>query len=137
MNPIIRILIPAVIITIVTACNYQTAESPIGSVDIDAASDLLEKDANVIVLDVRTAEEYAAGHIDGALNIGIADPDFAEKVAKLDRSATYLVHCTANVENGRSAKSLKIMGGLGFNKLLGMQGGIAAWQQSGYPMVEN
>ena len=136
MNHLIRDLISAVLIVVVASCSSQsTTEDPINNVDVDTARDLVAQDETVIVLDVRTPKEYEIGHIKGALNINIAEADFSERVSKLDRDKTYIVHCSANVENGRSAKSLKIMSSLGFHKLLNMEGGIAAWEQGGHPLV--
>ncbi len=136
MNHLIRVLISAVLIAFVASCGSQsTTEIPTNNVDVDIARDLVTQDETVIVLDVRTPEEYAIGHIEGALNINIAEVDFSERVSKLDRDKTYIVHCSANVKNGRSAKSLEIMSSFGFDKLLNMEGGIIAWEQSGYPLV--
>ncbi len=138
MNHLIRILISALLIAVVASCDSQnTTEIPKNNVNADTARDLVTQDETVIVLDVRTPEEYAMGHIEGALNINIAEADFSERVSKLDRDKTYIVHCSANVKNGRSAKSLEIMSGLGFDKLLNMEGGIVAWEQSGHPLVRS
>src|SRR5262245_49956905 len=49
------------------------------------------------VLDVRTAREFATGHLPGAINIDINAPDFEQKVAALDKSKSYLVHCAAGI----------------------------------------
>jgi rhodanese-related sulfurtransferase len=131
-------LISAVLIAVVASCSSQsTTENPINNVVVDVARDLVAQDVTVIVLDVRTPKEYVMGHIEGALNINIAETDFSERVSELDRDKTYIVHCSANVENGRSAKSLEIMSSLGFDKLLNMEGGIVAWEQSGHPLVRN
>ncbi len=140
MNHLIRVLISSVLIAIVASCGSQnTTEIPINNVDVDTARDLVtqNQDETVIVLDVRTPEEYAMGHIEGALNINIAEADFSEKVSKLDRDKTYIVHCAMNVKNGRTAQSLEIMSSFGFNKLLNMKGGIVAWEQSGHPLVRS
>ena len=53
----------------------------------------LAKQPKHVILDVRTAKEFAAGHIKGAINIDVNAADFQEKVAKLDKGSTYLVHC--------------------------------------------
>jgi len=136
MNHLIRVLLSAVLIAVIPSCSSQsTTENPIKNVDVDTARDLVAQDETVIVLDVRTPKEYVIGHIEGSLNINIAEADFSARVSKLDRDKTYIVHCSANVENGRSAKSLEIMSSLGFHKLLNMEGGIAAWEQSGHPLV--
>ncbi|MEM6633951.1 MAG: rhodanese-like domain-containing protein [Bacteroidota bacterium] len=112
---------------------------PKGQIDhanVATVVELLDQNENAVVLDVRTPEEFTAGHIEGAININIYDDDFPEKVAKLDRDKTYVVHCAANVENGRSAKSLDIMDGLGFTSLISMDGGFAAWQQDSLPLAK-
>ena len=138
MNNLIRVLISAVLIAVVASCGLQsTTDIPINNVDVNTARDLVTQDETVIVLDVRTPEEYAIGHIEGALNINIAEADFSKRVSKLDRDKTYIIHCSANVKNGRSAKSLEIMSSFGFDKLLNMEGGIIAWEQSGYPLVRS
>ena len=72
------------------------------NVSVDDAAKLLQSDKNVVVLDVRTAEEFQAGHIPGAKNLDFFGNDFAQQVAALDKSKTYLVHCAAG---GRSAKA--------------------------------
>ena len=138
MNNLIRVLISAVLIAVVASCGLQsTTDIPINNVDVNTARDLVIQNETVIVLDVRTPEEYAIGHIEGALNINIAEADFSKRVSKLDRDKTYIIHCSANVKNGRSAKSLEIMSSFGFDKLLNMEGGIIAWEQSGYPLVQS
>jgi rhodanese-related sulfurtransferase len=138
MNHFIRAMISAVLIAVVASCGSQsTTDFPIENVDVETARDLVTQDETVIVLDVRTPEEYAIGHIGGAINIDIGDAGFSEGVSKLERNKTYIVHCSANVENGRAAKSQKIMGSLGFKNLLNMVGGIVAWEQSGHPLVRS
>jgi rhodanese-related sulfurtransferase len=58
-------------------------------------------------------------------------PDFAEKVAKLDKSKTYLVHCAAG---GRSARACTKMEGLGFKNVVNLEGGLGAWKDAGKPV---
>src|SRR2546423_1148282 len=71
----------------------------------------LRTDKKNVVLDVRTEKEFAAGHIPGAVNIDVNAPDFEDKVKKLDKDKTYLVHCAAGV---RSRKACEKMGKLNF-----------------------
>ena len=137
MNHLIRVLFAIVLIGVFASSCQSKSENPINNVVVDAARDLITKDETVIVLDVRTPNEYVTGHIEGALNINITETDFSERVSKLDRDKTYIVHCSANVENGRSAKSLEIMSSFGFEKLLNMEGGIVAWEQNGHPLIRN
>src|SRR4051794_13603585 len=67
-----------------------------------AEFDKLRTDSKSIVLDVRTPNEFALGHIPDAVNIDWNGKDFTERVAALDRGHTYLVHCAAG---GRSARA--------------------------------
>ena len=83
------------------------------------------------VLDVRTAKEFAAGHLPGATNIDVNGPDFEQKLAALDKSKTYLVHCAAG---GRSARACGKMSQLNFSSLYNLQGGFRAWEKAGKPV---
>lgn len=76
------------------------------------------------VIDVRTSEEYEAGHIEGAKLVDIYKPDFREQVAKLDRSGKYLLYCRTGV---RSSKGRSMMEGLGFEHVADLAGGYAGW----------
>ncbi|HIG27184.1 MAG TPA: rhodanese-like domain-containing protein [Verrucomicrobiales bacterium] len=53
---------------------------------------MVKEDPDVIVLDIRTLEEFQSGHIADALNIDYKASDFEEKLGQLDRHKTYLVH---------------------------------------------
>jgi rhodanese-related sulfurtransferase len=102
--------------------------------NIDVAEwEKLRKDASVVVLDVRTAEEFADGHMPGAINLDIRGGKFAETLAGLDKSKTYLVHCAVG---GRSAKACGQMDGMKFEKVLNLSGGITAWEAAGHKAVK-
>ena len=88
----------------------------------------LRTDKRNVVLDVRTPKEFAAGHIPGAVNIDVNGPDFQEKIAKLEKDKTYLVHCAAGV---RSAKACDKMSQLAFPRLYNLEGGFKAWETAG------
>ncbi len=102
--------------------------------NIDVAEwETLRKDPKVVVLDVRTAEEFADGHMKGAINLDIRGGKFAETLAGLDKTKTYLVHCAVG---GRSAKACGQMDGLKFEKVLNLSGGITAWEAAGHKPVK-
>jgi rhodanese-related sulfurtransferase len=87
----------------------------------------------VIILDVRTPEEFNAGHIENAININVADSNFTCEVSKLDKNATVAVYCrSAN----RSGVATKEMAELGFTDMYDMQGGIIDWEAAGGPVVQ-
>ena len=86
------------------------------------------KDKMVIVLDVRSPQEFAAGHIAGSTNINVRSPDFTKRVSELDKSQTYLVHCARGV---RSADACGKMQKLQFKSLYDFSGGFEAWTKAG------
>lgn len=118
------------------AATKTPAEAPASkrfrNVDV-AEWETLRKDAKVVVLDVRTAEEYADGHMQGAINLDIRGGKFAETLAGMDKSKTYLVHCAVG---GRSAKACGQMDSLKFEKVLNLSGGITAWEAAGHKPVK-
>ena len=95
------------------------------------AENILKSQKDVVVLDVRTPDEFQSGHIAGAKNLDAQSDDFAEKLAGLDKSTTYLLHCAAG---GRSSRVLKRMRGLDFKSIYHMPGGISAWEEAGKPL---
>lgn len=99
-------------------------------VDVDEF-DKLRADKKNVVLDVRTETEFKAGHIPGAVNVDVNGKDFDEKVAKLDKSKTYLVHCAAG---GRSARASKKLEGMGFKDLYDLAAGFKGWEKAGKPV---
>lgn len=118
------------------SCDSQNGTSSSPGIDISTANHLINKDDSVVVLDVRTAKEFANGHIEGAININIYNRQFTQHLAQLDRDKTYIVHCAVNPHKGRGDKSINIMHELGFKNLFSLDGGISAWQRSGLPIVK-
>ena len=114
----------------------QTAEADSGPqvVDVDPAQALkLIYDDEVLILDVRTPEEYAQGHIASALNYNIHDSGFERSVNALDKSKPYLVHCQAGVAGGRSRKAIEVLQAAGAEKVYHLNGGFTAWQEAEQP----
>ena len=93
--------------------------------------DKMRTDKNTVVLDVRTPGEFKLGHVPGAVNMDINDPQFRKKIGNLDKSKTYLVHCARGV---RSARATKMMAPIGFENVFDYHGGFDQWKQSGKPV---
>lgn len=94
------------------------------NVSVSEARALLEADDAPMVIDVRTPEEFAAGHIEGATNINFRSGDFAAQIAKLDKSQPYLLHCKSG---SRSARALAEMEARGFENVAHMTEGYDGW----------
>jgi rhodanese-related sulfurtransferase len=86
----------------------------------------------VVVLDVRTPAEFAAGHLQGARNINVEAADFGAQIGALPKDATYAVYCRSG---NRSATALSRMQDAGLTRAAHLVGGIGAWQSAGYPVV--
>jgi len=85
-----------------------------------------------IVLDVRTPEEFKAGHIEGAVNVDFNARTFREEIEKLGRGKTYLVYCRTG---RRSAEAVRMMRELGFANILRFEGDIVRWKAENLPLV--
>lgn len=97
------------------------------------AAQWLETDKKVVVLDVRTPDEYRERHLKGALNVDYLARDFEQQLARLDKTKPYLVHCASG---GRSSETLPMLRKLGFKNVRHLDGGIEAWQKAGLSVVK-
>ncbi len=101
------------------------AQAPAKLQNIDqAAFEKQMKGKDVVILDVRTADEYIGGYIPGAINIDIYAPDFQSRVKKLDKTKTYLVYCRSGA---RSSNAGAFMISQGFGKVYNLQKGMMGW----------
>ena len=103
------------------------------SIDSKEAYGLIKADTNIAILDVRTAKEFADGHVAGAVNIDVNQTDFAQKINQLDRSKTYIVYCRSG---RRSSKAVSIMASKGFKNLYNVSDGFFGWNKNGLPFVK-
>ncbi len=116
----------------VTASATKSTEAAIRNVSPAEAQGLIGSVEGLVILDVRTPEEFSAGHIAGAINIDFYDDDFEAQLSALDRSTPYLMHCRSG---GRSSKALKIMKKLGFEDIAHLNSGFNGWQQADMPIT--
>ncbi len=86
---------------------------------------------NLIILDIRTPKEYAAGHLKDAVLVDFIAPDFEQKLAKFDKDAPYIMHCRTGA---RSSRAMVVMEDMGFTNVIHMSDGIVGWQGNGLPV---
>lgn len=86
--------------------------------------------ASLTVLDVRTPEEFAQGHVPGAVNADFFGPRFEQQLGALDKSKTYLVYCRTD---NRSGQAVDMMRAQSFSKIVQMKGGITEWNREQLP----
>lgn len=68
---------------------------------------LAEAKDKLIYIDVRTPQEFASGHVEGALNIDVSSPDFIAKIEKLDKSENYKVYCRSGRRSGIALQQMQ------------------------------
>lgn len=110
-----------------SACSQQNFEN----VEANGFSELIE-DPDVVLLDVRTAAEFAAGHIEGAINIDQGQSDFLEQAkAVLAADKKIAVYCRSGRRSANAAGRLAAEGYLCVN----LTGGIEAWKAAQLPVT--
>ncbi|MBX7224772.1 MAG: thioredoxin family protein [Chitinophagales bacterium] len=82
------------------------------------------------IMDVRTPEEFAGGHIKGAINIDWNSPNFAKESSTLDKERPVFVYC---LSGGRSASAAAYLQENGFVEVYNLEGGILQWSAAGLP----
>jgi rhodanese-related sulfurtransferase len=102
-----------------------------GDVSVGHAKELIERNPSLVILDVRTNEEYRNGHIEGALNIPV--DELEERLDELDDNDELLVYCRTG---NRSRTAIEILNENGYEKVHHMNEGITAWIASGYPITK-
>ena len=110
-----------------SACGQQSFEDT----DVQGFAELIV-DTNVVVLDVRTAAEFAEGHIQGAILIDQGQSDFVEKAkTTLPTDKTIAIYCRSG---RRSASAAGRLADAGY-KCVNLKGGIMAWQGANMPVT--
>lgn len=94
------------------------------------ATQLLNQ-GKTVVLDVRTPEEFAKGHLRAALNIPLQELD--SRLGELDKGRAVLVMCASGVRSAKGAAQLRRAG---FADVHSLDGGFAAWQTQGLPTTK-
>jgi len=122
---------------LVWGCGSQQSQaSDKTSVIIDVNSNKakqLIKENNLIIIDVRTPQEYNAGHLKDAKNINISDKNFRSRIENLDKNDSYLVYCRTG---SRSRHTIGLMKELNFKSVYHLEDGIAEWVREGNPVVK-
>ena len=118
-----------------SAESIDAVEAPAGVTLVtpdEAATFIADGPDDLVILDVRTPEEFTEGHIEGAVLIDIYEPTFADDVDALDREVPYVVYCRSG---NRSGQATALMGDLGFESVQDVDGGVVAWTEAGLPLV--
>lgn len=107
------------------ACEKSLIEEKSQIIDTISLNEWKNKiSSDVIILDIRTLQEFNSGNIDNSINIDFYSPNFKEELSKLDKNKTYLIYCRSG---NRGNQALKIFEELGFREVYNLEGGISIY----------
>lgn len=127
MKKIVSILLIAVIFH---SCSNGQTEKVKTNLTATEFSTKIKELPNAPIIDVRTAEEYAKGHLANSLNYDWNGSDFEKQISTLDKSKPVLVYC---LSGGRSSAAAQKMRLEGFTTVYEMDGGIMKWRGANLP----
>jgi thioredoxin len=107
------------------SCNSQTA---VQTIDVASYSKKIEATPKAQILDVRTPEEYATGHIENSDNVNWLSESFVLRTDKYDKTKPVFVYCKSG---GRSIKASEKLAELGFTTVYNLDGGMLKWDAAG------
>ena len=119
-----RINLIVVFLVLLSSCVQTKTE--INTLDITQFD--LDTAKNGVLIDVRTLEEYAEGHLPNAINIDVQDDSFAVKMEKLRKNRKVYLYCKTGK---RSARAAAIADTLGFKNIYNLDGGFIGWKEAG------
>lgn len=113
------------------ACTQDSAaQQKIGPNEFEK---MIKNDQTVQLIDVRTPEEYVAGHLEGSKNFDYYAADFDKKLATLDKTKPVLVYCAVGGRSGSAAGQMKQ---LGFKNVVDLTGGYRSWTAQGKKVAQ-
>ena len=124
---ILTLLLSVTVLSLNTACGQKVYED----VDVNGFAKLIAE-PSLVILDVRTAEEFNEGHIEGAVNVDYKQDGFVEKsLTMLPKDQTIAVYCRSG---RRSASAAELLAAEGY-KPVNLLGGILAWKEANMPVT--
>lgn len=128
------IMLSVVILAIFSGCisdTKQPGKAQYTDISVQQGKGMIDT-GEVFILDVRTQEEYASGHINGSTLLAVQDipkQELVEKLKEIPKDRKILVYCRSG---RRSAQASGILTENGFTQVYNMQGGITEWVNAGY-----
>ena len=97
----------------------------------DATALLRNPPEGLVIVDVRTPEEFRQGHLPGAQNLDFFGASFENRIRALPGDRTILLYCRTG---NRSASAYDMMEQAGVTNILHMREGLTGWQKAGLPL---
>lgn len=123
-------VICVVLISLISFSGYAQKEAPkLSPAKFESRSN---KDKKSVILDIRTPEEIAKGHIEGAETADFLSSDFGEKLRGMDKNKKYYVYCRSGKRTVSASEKMKEMG---FRKVFVLEGGLNNWIAQEKPIL--
>lgn len=139
MKIILSIFTMLIVIMSFSSCtqneqNVKKVEpAEIKNITVQETHELQKNDKNIVILDVRTKDEFDDGHLNNAINIDVKQENFTSEIAKLDKNKTYVIYCRSGHRSGRG---LNIMKENSFKRIYHMNDGFLQWQAKKLPVTK-
>jgi len=98
------------------------------SISLISPADLNSVNKDILLIDVRTPQEFASGHLENAVNIDYFDSDFNAQFKNLDKNKPVYLYCKSGRRSANAAEKLEDMG---FVKIYDLEGGTVNWKAKG------
>lgn len=124
----------AAMVLLINSCSNSQPASSETKTSLSAVefAERVNADPAAVVLDVRTSEEFAGGHVEKALNIDWTGDEFQNLVVHIDKSTPVYVYCKSGSRSAAAARSMRADG---YEQVYEMQGGIMQWNANDLPLV--
>ena len=124
---VIAIVLGVMVATVAFADGAESTQAPsVSAAELHAGR---EAGTAPVVIDVRTANEYASGHIPGAINIPF--DQVAQRISEIETPQGAILYCMVGP---RARKGESALLAAGYKKAFHLEGGLAAWQAAGFPI---
>lgn len=114
-------------------CQSNSAQTS-STLDVKTYQQQLAAQKDIQLIDVRTPEEFAGGHLQNAVNIDFQADDFEQKIKALNKTKPVYLYC---LSGGRSGKAADVLNKQGFSEVYNMKGGIMEWKANALPLDQN
>ena len=101
------------------------------SISLISPSYLNSVNKDILLIDVRTPQEFASGHIENAVNMNYFGRDFAAQFKTIDKNKAVYLYCKSGIRSANAAEKLEDMG---FVKIYDLEGGTSNWKAKGLPL---
>jgi rhodanese-related sulfurtransferase len=132
MKYLMRKILYLLVVLLAVSCQGQSKKTEV--LTPEQFSKKLSATAEKNLVDVRTPEEYAEGHLADAKLINYYNEDFKSQLALLDKTKPVFVYCRSGKRSGASAELLVE---LGFKEVYDLQGGFTAWAEGKFPFLKD